>query len=355
MRAVVVLALFVVGCQYTSPTTPGTAGLEVSAILNPSLGTQTLLLESIHDGSAVIDTIPYDPTNPIGTTYGLPVTGATVRIADTLGDAVTAMPTAPGVYQFAFPIVPGRRYTLRVTTADGRVVTGETTVPLANPVSLVASIPDSFDLATGSVTLHWPRVTDSRYVLTVGSPLDVYSAFLSDTSVTVTGRLLDPNHNLALVFWPGFVQTMSVSAIDSNYYDQYRSYLSGDATHRSHLLGGYGLFGSVVIQAIQTVHVTATAPQQWTLASSATGFPSRLLFYLAAMHPGDTSLSGRYQFAGDTTTRGMLGRLGKDSVYVDLLPDWVGADTTARFAGTIAGSSMTLRSMRNGATATYKK
>jgi hypothetical protein len=51
----------------------------------------------------------------------------------------------------------------------------------------------------------------------------------------------------------------------------------------------------------------------------------------------------------------MLGRLGKDSVYIDLLPDWVGADTTARFAGTINGSSMTVRSTQNGATATYTR
>jgi hypothetical protein len=40
-------------------------------------------------------------------------------------------------------------------------------------------------------------------------------------------------------------------------------------------------------------------------------------------------------------------------VYIDLLPDWIGADTTARFAGTISGSSMTLRSALNGALATY--
>lgn len=117
--------------------------------------------------------------------------------------------------------------------------------------------------------------------------------------------------------------------------------------------GPYGLFGSVVVEAVKTVQVTGAAPQEWTLASPATGFPSRLLFYLAAVHLSDTSLSGRCQFAGDTTTRGMLGRLGKDSVYIDLLPDWVGTDTTARFAGTISGSSMILRSTQNGTSATY--
>ena len=357
MRAGAVLVIFAVACQYTSPTTAGTAGLEVSAILNPSLSTQTLLLEEIHNGSATIDSVPYNPTNPVGTSYGLPVTGATVLVADTLGDAVTATSTTPGVYQFALPIVPGRRYTLRVTTADGRVVTGATTVPLARPVSLVdsAAAADSFDLASASVTLDWPRVAGPPYVLTVGGPLDTYSALLSDTTVSVTGRLLDPQHDLALVFWPGFVQTISVSAIDTNYYDQYREYVAADASHRSHLVGGYGLFGSVVVEAVKTVDVTGTAPQEWTLASQVAGFPTQLLIYLAAVHPGDTSLSGRYQDAGDTTTRGMLGRLGKDSVYVDLLPDWVGADTTARFAGTITGSSMTLRSTQSGTSATYRR
>ncbi|HEU4717829.1 MAG TPA: DUF4249 domain-containing protein [Bacteroidia bacterium] len=63
-----------------------------------------------------------------------PVTGATVNIADNVGNSETLTENSPGVYQTnSFQGVPGRTYTLTVIT-NGKTYTAQSTMPSAIPL-----------------------------------------------------------------------------------------------------------------------------------------------------------------------------------------------------------------------------
>jgi hypothetical protein len=328
---------------------PGINSVQVSAVLNPSLAEQTVVVEAIHSGSAAVDTVTYDPTNPVATGYGLPISNASVFV-----DSAQATETSPGVYQLALSVVPGRRYTLRVSSGDS-VVTGSTTVPLATPVPLGPMPADTFDVAASRLVLSWNTV--GRYLLDVQSPLAEYNALLTDTTVTLTGALLDPRNHLSLVFVPGFTQSVTVSAIDTNYFDWIRPSVSSDANQRTHLQGGYGFFGSLVVltaRTVQTVGPLAGAPTgAWTATTAAAGMPASLTVYISAMHRADTAVSGNYRLEGDTAVHGLLGRLSNDSLHLDLLPAWSALDTLARLDGTVSGSTLTLHAGNRSAVYTH--
>ncbi|HEU4787798.1 MAG TPA: hypothetical protein VFS57_10325, partial [Gemmatimonadaceae bacterium] len=117
------------------PIPPGTESVQVSAILNPALADQVVLVERVHVGRASVDTLSsFDPTEPIATGLGLPISGARVVIARpgrdsvVLVEDVAARGFGAGVYRFSNPLVaggtstatlevrPGEHYTLRVTT-----------------------------------------------------------------------------------------------------------------------------------------------------------------------------------------------------------------------------------------------
>ncbi len=334
--------------------------MQVSAILNPSLAQQTVIVESVHNGTVPIDSGGYDPANPVATGYGIPLSGATIVVADTLGASTGASETTAGVYRFAMPIVSGRRYTLSVTTPQGVVVTGSTTVPIAAPAT-INSAPDTFDVATGRLAFHWaPARLNSRYLVAVQSPLVEYTAIIQDTSVTLTGALIDPvGEGLSLVFVPGFTQTATVSAIDTNYYDWLRERISADASQRTQLHGGYGIFGSLIIvagKALACVAPPAPSPEgTWTQSSPVAGLPAQLALYREAAHPADTAISGNYRFAGDSSARGFLGRLSNDSVHLDLLPAWSALDTLARADGVVSGSALTLILAGTSVRAVYQR
>lgn len=322
---------------------PGTSGIQVAAVLNPSLAEQTVIVESIHSGQSAIDTVPFDPSNPIATGYGVPISNASVVVADTSGHSAAASEASPGVYQFALPIIPGRRYSLQVTTPSG-VVTGTTTVPSGTPLATMPT--DTFDVATSRLALSWNDV--GRYVLAIQSPLGEYSTLLTDTTVMLTGALLDPEHELSAVFVPGFTQTITVSAIDSNYYNWVRPSIFSDASQRTRLHGGYGLFASMVVltgRTVQTVEPPLGSPAVGAWVGQvpvASGMPANLTVYIAAVHRADTALSGNYRLQGDTISHGLLGRLSNDSLHLDLLPGWSALDTLARLDGTVAGATLTL-------------
>ena len=341
------LALYWCACAILSCTVdkhsvaPGTSGIQVAAVLNPSRAEQTVIVESTHSGAAPVDTVTYDPTNPVATGYGLPISGAMVIVSDTLGHSAQASETSPGVYQFAMSIVPGRRYSLQVTTSQ-TVITGATRVPLARSVGTIPT--DTFNVSTSRIVLNWNAV--GRYLLDVQSPLTEYSTLVTDTTATLTGALLNPRNELSLVFVPGFTQTISVSAVDTNYYDWVRPSISSDAGQRTHLHGGYGLFGSLVIlteRTVETVGPLAGPPTgSWATTAARAGMPESLTLYISAEHPADTALSGNYRLAGDTAPHGLLGRLSNDSLHLDLLPAWSALDTLTRLDGTVSGSTLTL-------------
>ena len=72
--------------------------------------------------------------------------------------------------------------------------------------------------------------------------------------------------SLPHVFIPGFPQTVTVSAVDSNYYDWYRTRndaISGEGLV-NRVKGGIGVFGSLVRLQMQQVHVVS--PQKESIA-----------------------------------------------------------------------------------------
>jgi hypothetical protein len=81
----------------------------------------------------------------------------------------------------------------------------------------------------------------------------------SDRSVAITGDTRNLyTENLLRVFWPGFEQTLTVAAVDTNLYDYYRSRsdpFSGIGLI-NHVQGGLGLFGSVAVIERRVLDVT---------------------------------------------------------------------------------------------------
>ena len=87
------------------------------------------------------------------------------------------------------------------------------------------------------------------YFVRVETPYGPLSFFTESTFVRLPGTLRNADVlSLPHVFIPGFPQTVTVSAVDSNYYDWYRTRndaISGEGLV-SRVKGGIGVFGSLV-------------------------------------------------------------------------------------------------------------
>jgi hypothetical protein len=156
--------------------------------------------------------------------------------------------------KFGVSIVPGGSYSLRVALPDGRVATGNTTVPVAAPV-LAAGPTSTFSISRDTLALAWGRVVGARsYELHIHSPKSDLSLF-ADTSIRVFGGVRDEDGNFAFVV--GAIHQVVVSAVDSNYYDYYRR--SSDPFTGigviNRLTGAIGVFGSIVEISRQTLIV----------------------------------------------------------------------------------------------------
>lgn len=199
------------------------------------------------------------------------VTGASVLL--TLPDgrqvqATTDTATTPFDYHFrldglGFELVPGGTYRLEIRVPDGRVVTGHTTIPLTQPVSLEAPVED-MRYRRDTVRLRWARVPAARtYEVSASALVGGHSAtnsFFADTSVDLTTSTTGPNGtflNGTTFLFLGIPNRVAVTAVDSNYYDYYRresDFLTGIGLI-THLDGAEGLFGSVVPIAVRSLKV----------------------------------------------------------------------------------------------------
>jgi hypothetical protein len=250
------------GCELGSSTIPlSEPQIVVHAVLNPSLSSQTILLEESRTGKSSPD-LAFDPNNPIVTSRGIPISGAIVQLADTDGIVRTGTETriansATGIYVISGTVRPGMRYTLSVS-AIGKTVTGSTTIPRASPPTAVPVVP--FNRDSQSVSLPIRDVDLARaYWLRIEAPASPFSVFTTDREVAVSGdtRNLLTN-DLLRVFFPGFQQIMTVAAADTNLYDYYRSAndpFSGTGLI-NHLQGGLGVFGSITILERRILDVT---------------------------------------------------------------------------------------------------
>jgi hypothetical protein len=159
---------------------------------------------------------------------------------------------------------PGEKARLRVVTANGEVVTGETVIP-GIVTSTVTSGGRSAHLRTDTLTDTLPLNRDRDTVrIEVGSasgrslqvearhaetPDDLTLYLFADSlGLSVAGNVINPfNNDGSFVFHPGRYYLLTVALGDSNYFDYVRS-LSDPITGRgylNHLNGGLGVFGSV--------------------------------------------------------------------------------------------------------------
>lgn len=301
---------------------PGASLVVVHGVLNPGVVDQVVLVERALSGTAPTLRAPYDSIDPIVSNGGTPVRDARVVVRGPKGDSVTlredrllrADDRGAGVYRFAnvtgapapgdpvprFIVQPGASYQLRVTTPTGDVVTGATTVPVA-PGLIATTTPRQFDRDRDSVFLGWPAVARAaRFEVRVESPSGPYVAFVDSLEYLLAGSLVLPDATgRPRTFWPGFRQVITVSAVDSNYFDYYRSG-SDPISSRGlllHLNGGVGVFGSMARVRERVVDVVGTAGEapagRWEIVSGGDGIvPENFQLWRESNAYGATRLTG---------------------------------------------------------------
>ncbi len=354
-------ALLLAGCEFDETVISQTAPtLVIHAVLNPDQAQQVVLVEETLTGRVRIDTtLTYDPSDPIRSGGGIPVSGATVTISRT-DAAGTVVGSATGVedvvlgasgargtglYRIASTIfVPGGTYTLRVTAADGRVVTGRTRIP--GPITREGStvVADTLDRLRDTLRLAWTPVPGARTnTIRVDTPRGPWFLFNDSTSFALSGSLKNFfAEGLPNVFVPGHRQSLSVVAVDTAFFDYYRS--GNDPFSGSGLInkleGGIGLFGAALPLLTRLVSVTQSPSSpldaEWTSGTDT------LTLWLESPGPTISSVSGRFRGrgpAGSGIATGALGTLRGDDLRVVVQPEFT-SDTLGVFVGRVFADSI---------------
>jgi hypothetical protein len=179
----------------------------------------------------------------------------------------------PGTYQTSklCALTAGDRLTLKVTTGDGRIVTGATRVPGIGGVQVrvantTASLPGTMltldrtrDSVSVNASLTFARALQVEAVRTTAGE-DPISIIVDTTALTLPGNLVDPTGDGRTIFHAGCYYALTVAAMDTNYFDFVRSAtnpLTGQG-FLNHLNGAVGVFGSVAPVPFQ---LKVTAPQ----------------------------------------------------------------------------------------------
>ena len=363
VRAAAMLAMIaaVAGCEFDERVVAPTASrVIVHSVLNPFASDYKVLVEELLTGRVDVDPdIPFREFDPIGTGSGVPIGDARVVIYNESGDSAVALEDvlvtrSTGMYRFqnsadaaesSLLLVPGATYRLKVTTPAGDVVTGTTTIPSAFAESGVAVGP--FNRETDTLNLEWQSAEKERtYLIRVNSPRGPYHMFTDSQTIRLPGSLRDFfADNLPPVFVAGFDQILQVSAIDTNFYDYYRSSnnpFSGTGLI-NRLVGGTGLFGSLV--PLKTITVNTFAPQDQPVEGEYTadvGFasntPNRLSLYIETRRGALAQLSGNYDRQASVEGGGVLGFMNGSSVSLAFLRENLASDTLATFSGKLFGA-----------------
>lgn len=338
----------------------------VHAVLNPDADEQVVLVEQTLTGRVTIDsTLRFNPLDPIRTAGGSPVTDADVRLlAD--GDSVGVLLTetrrpgstdvpAPGagtgryhVSRNQLAVLPGHRYRLRIKTADGIQVTGETRIPTAGagwtPGQGSATVPATMFRSTDTLRVNWNPVPDARkYVIRVETPDGPWFLFSDSTRFNLAGSLRNFfAGNVPSVWYPGFLQPLSVVAVDANYYDYNRSGNDpfGGSGLISSVRGGIGMFGSVLPLLRRDVSVTdrdvSPLDARWVGTSA---IAEQVEWDLWVESPGPTisSVSGRVR---SSPNRYIVGTLEGTLLRLATLDGISREDTISAFTGRLAGDSI---------------
>ncbi len=257
-------------CEIEEIEVPRTVPIiALHGVLSATATTQVVLLERTRSGSVA----SYDLVDGI---LGEAVAEKRAQVELTLPDGRTLQAVEDdqvtdnrgrggGIYRLALPgdsLERDRPYRLTVHTTSGETLTAETSVP-SGPVAATAQ-QRVFDRSRDTVIVEWPAAPGARsYYVRIETPFGPRSFFTDSTRVRLTGELRNADVDaLPRVFIPGFSQAVSVSAVDSNFYDWYRTHnerISGTGVI-SRVQGGIGVFGALVRLRLEEMHVVV--PQE---------------------------------------------------------------------------------------------
>ena len=338
----------------------------VHAVLDPGTQEQEVLVERSLSGAVTVrEDMRFDSDDPINTGGGIPVSGADVTITGPDGVArafqapVPGRPLTyssgryiaalgPGPVPGAPPLRRGVRYELRVRTPDGAVVSGTSIVPDFAPGSATARL-DIFNRDRDSVRVTWRSVRGARsYLLRAESPFGAFLLFTDSTHITLKGDLRNYfATSLERVFIPGFRQRVTVAAVDSNFFDYYRSRndpFTGSGIINN-LEGGIGLFGAAVNVATRTLDVVQDVREPafegiWDIALTTRPIVEVLRLYVETSGE-PAALSGWYaRDRASPVFEGVVGSRTKGRVVLEFLANQAAVDTLAVFSGEQRGDSL---------------
>ena len=364
------LLLVLGGCEIEKVGIPRTeARVALHAVLSASTSSQVVLLERTRSGTVAISAPGFEVLDPVVSDEGIPESNALVTLTTPSGQTLVAREDVVvrgdgkgwGVYRFALPgssLERGGVYQLGVRTAKNEILTAETTVP-AGEAAMVAAA-GTFDRVRDTLALEWPAVEGARaYLVRIETPFGPRAFFTDDTRVRLTGELRNIDVDaLPRVFIPGFPQAVTVSAVDSNYFDWFRSHsntISGEGLI-NRVRGGFGVFGSLVRLRFEDLHVVAPQPEPETGTFEFVGTPAEqastrylgLELYIesrAVRSDQSHALSGRYHkrpMLGQAgcLTCGLLGTARDGRIELAFLRDWYARDTLEIFQGEIHGDTI---------------
>jgi hypothetical protein len=357
-------------CEIEEIAIPRTESrVAMHAVLSATAETQVVLLERTRDGSFDILAGGFDLADPLVSDEGIAESGAIVHLTTPDGSMLVAREDrtvrqdrkGQGIYRFDLPgsaLVRNGRYELRVQTTDGTILTAETSVP--EGTAAPAATERVFDRSSDEVVLEWPSVTGARsYLVRIESPFGPRWFFTDTTFVRLTGDLRNIEiAGIPRVFIPGFPQAVTVSAVDSNFYDWYRTHnnvFSGEGII-SRVTGGIGVFGSLVRLRFEEFDVVVPQVEPEAGSFVFAGTPEQqastpylsLELYVESRASRDDqadALSGRsvkrpsFPPVGCQTC-GLLGSSQGNIVRLAFLSGWSAQDTADVFTGELRGDTL---------------
>lgn len=379
--AALALVVILAGCKIEEVAIPRTTPrIALHAVLSATASSQVMLLERTRTGSVTIIGEPFELENPFVNDPGIAEPGATATLVAPDGQLFVAREdltpggTGTGVYRFPLPgslLERTGSYRLSVVTTGGEALTGETSVP--GGVAAQLANDRGFDRSADALALAWPATPGARsYLVRIETPFGPRSFFTADTTVRLAGDLRNTDiSSLPHVFIPGFPQAVTVSAVDSNFYDWYRTHngeLSGSGLI-NRVQGGLGVFGALVRLRFEALTVVAPQPEAVAGTFVFTGTPEeriaapylRLELYVeskAARSDQDDALSGRYarqMRLGDIgcPVCGLLGTARGSRVELAFLRDWSARDTVEYLTGELRGDTIVGRYRGHGGIAHF--
>jgi len=360
------------------------AQVSLHSVLSASAQTQVVLLERTRNGSVTMLAPPFDQADPVVSDEGIAESFATVQLTTPSGATLTAVEDrftrgdgkGAGIYRFTLPGSTLERnaiYHLTVRTLNDELLTAETSVPSGSPA--ITAEQRAFDRAKDTLIVEWQRVAGARsYFVRIETPFGPRAFFTDSTRVRLTGELRNTDLQLLpKVFIPGFPQAVTVSAVDANYYDWYRS--RNDAVTGLGLIdrveGGYGMFGSLVRLRFENLSVVApqtepTSGHYEFFGTSAERASTPFLWldlYVesrAARSDQSDALSGRYMERpvlgrAIDPLHGLLGSLKGTRIELAFLTTWFAQDTTDVFVGEVRGDTIVGSYRLNGGIVRFVK